>query len=348
MKDLDSLALKYDGGRLLVLDQRLLPHEERWVQCHSPDDMCHIIKTLQVRGAPLIGIAAALAIADFAARGASESALRLAAKNLLASRPTAVNLRLAMDRLIFNTDYLEVDGICLRAVDLFEEDRRLCDAMAEHGASLIADGDNLVTHCNTGSLVTTGTGTALGVIKRAWQQGKRVHVFVDETRPLLQGARLTTWELQQAGIPHTLITDSMAAGLMAQRRIDKVFLGADRIAANGDFANKIGTYNLAVVAQYHGIPFYVVAPYTTVDFECPDGSQIPIEERNPEEVGGFASVADGQPALKWTLPDVPVFNPAFDVTPAALVSGIVLDKGIFGREDLQAGALAQFKSPFEK
>lgn len=340
---LESAGLKYLGGKLLVLDQRLLPHNEAWVHCQSPDEMCHIIKTLQVRGAPLIGIAAALALADYALNGAGEEDIVSAATKLLAARPTAVNLKLAMDRLVFKATDLRPDTLWQKAVALFREDEILCERMSALGATLVEDGDNLLTHCNTGSLVTAGIGTALGVIKKAWQQGKKIHVYVDETRPLLQGARLTTWELENAGIPYTLICDAMAATLMRQGKINRVFLGADRIALNGDFANKIGTYSVAVAANHHNVPFYVVAPYTTVDFDCASGEHIPIEERDMEEVKGFASVARESDSLTWAPHQARAWNPAFDVTPVDLVTGIVLDKGVFTRAALKQGALGRLR-----
>jgi methylthioribose-1-phosphate isomerase len=310
------MGLKHENGRLLALDQRRLPGEERWVECHAPDEMVELIKTLAVRGAPLIGVAAALALAKYAETGADVDAILAAARRLRAARPTAVNLMAAMDRAVFSRspEKLTRDALVSEAEAIFEEDRALCEAMSERAAALIGDGDGILTHCNTGGLVTTGIGTALGAIRKAHEQGKRVHVYVDETRPLLQGARLTTWELGKLGIPHTLICDNMAAFLMARGKVQKVFVGADRIAKNGDFANKIGTYGVAVVARHHGVPFYVVAPKTTLDESCPTGAEIPIEERASEEVRGGFSPAD-----------CAVWNPAFDVTPRPLISGIVLD-----------------------
>ena len=337
--ELESLALRYAEGRLLVLDQRKLPFAEDWVHCRSPAEMCGIIRTLQVRGAPLIGIAAALSLADYALKGASESAILEAARALLASRPTAVNLRNALDRLVFSGGPLDAGTLADGAGALFREDVVLCDRMAEHGASLIGDGDSILTHCNTGSLVTAGVGTALGAIKRAHEQGRTIHVYVDETRPLLQGARLTAWELQKAGVPHTLICDGAAGALMRRGRIDKVMLGADRIARNGDVANKIGTYGLAVLAAYHRVPFYVVAPRTTVDFSCDGGDRIPIEERGAEEVRGYDNVAAGTDPVCWAAPGSPVQNPAFDVTPAGLLTAIILDAGIFSRETISGNGL---------
>lgn len=310
----ESLSLRY-GERLSILDQSALPGEERWLDAQDPDAMIDHIRALRVRGAPLIGVAAALCLARCPARG--QTALRLRA-----ARPTAVNLMWALDRM------MRADDPEREALRIFDEDVALCDAMAARGAALIADGEGILTHCNTGGLATAGIGTALGVIRRAWESGKRIHVWVDETRPLLQGARLTAWELGRLGIPYTLITDSMAAIVLRDRRVDRVLVGADRIAANGDFANKVGTYGVAVLAAHHGVPFHAVAPWSTVDLACPDGSAIPVEERGAAEVRGARAP-----------PDAPVFNPAFDVTPAALVTSIILDTGVIGRDALLAGGL---------
>lgn len=326
MKTLLSRALCYRDNQLLVLDQKRLPASSDWIQCQSPQHMCAIIQSLQVRGAPLIGIAAALALADYAQQGASITDIKQAAAELKASRPTAVNLMHCIDKQLHaleqSADPLAVITI---AEDLFKEDAMLCHHIATHGEMLIADDDSILTHCNTGTLVTTGVGTALGVISYAAQQGKNVHVYVDETRPLLQGARLTAWELAQANIPYTLICDNMAASLMRAGKVQKIIVGADRIAKNGDFANKIGTYNLAVLAAYHGIPFYVAAPYTTIDFNCASGDAICIEERAPNEVRG---VSGSFGSVIWSVADAPVYNPAFDVTPATLVTAFILDTGI--------------------
>ena len=338
MEKLESLALKYIDGRLLVLDQRQLPGRETWHHCTSPDQMCDIIRTLQVRGAPLIGVAAALSLADYALTGASGDAILSAADRLLASRPTAVNLRAALRRLLPDNTVPAAEEIARRAAALFHEDRQLCENMSRYGAQLIDDGDRILTHCNTGRLVTTGKGTALGAILQAWEDGKHIHVYVDETRPLLQGARLTTWELARAGVPHTLICDNMAGALMARGDIDKVMLGSDRIAANGDVANKIGTYGAAVLAHYHQLPFYVVAPYTTVDLSCASGADIPVEQRDSGEVRGFT---DSETEVTWAPPATATANPAFDVTPAALVTALVLDRGVFTREELATGALTR-------
>jgi methylthioribose-1-phosphate isomerase len=278
--------------------------------------MVELIQGLAVRGAPLIGIAAALALAHHARRGAGDKELRAVGMRLRGARPTAVNLMAAIDRLLAPPE-LSAETLIRTAEAIFEEDVAMCEAMAERGARLIADGDSILTHCNAGGLVAGGIGTALGVVRRAHELGKRLHVFVDETRPLLQGARITAWELGQLGIDHTLICDNMAAGLMAQGKIQKVFVGADRIAQNGDVANKIGTYGVAVLAHFHRIPFYVVAPRTTFDASCASGRDIPIEQRAAEEVRAGKSP-----------PTSRVYNPAFDVTPRELITGIVLDDGM--------------------
>ena len=316
MKTLTSLALKSNSDGLFVLDQRLLPHEERWVACADPEHMVELIQGLAVRGAPLIGIAAALAVAHHARRGVSADELRRVSTLLRGARPTAVNLMAAIDRLLALPE-LSAEAVIREAEAIFDEDVAMCEAMAELGARLIEDGDSILTHCNAGGLVAGGIGTALGVVRRAHEQGKKLHVYVDETRPLLQGARITAWELGKLGIDHTLICDNMAAGLMAQGKIQKIFVGADRIAKNGDVANKIGTYGVAVLAHFHRIPFYVVAPRTTFDRSCASGRDIPIEQRAADEVRAGKSPATSR-----------VYNPAFDVTPRELITGIVLDDGV--------------------
>jgi len=335
MKDLHSLALKVEGGKLWVLDQTRLPDEETWLGGDDPSQMVGHIQRLSVRGAPLIGVAAALSLARLGERGASAEELGTACASLRAARPTAVNLMWAMDRM---KGVLEagasVTGLVREAEAIFDEDAALCEALAARGSALIRPGECVLTHCNAGALATVGIGTAVGVIRRAFELGKLRHVFVDETRPLLQGARLTAWELLRLGIPHTLITDSMAAILLREGRVHRVLVGADRIAANGDFANKVGTYGLAVQASHHGIPFHPVAPWSTVDLACPDGVAIPIEERRAEEVRGYAQ-------LRWAPEASPVFNPSFDVTPVRLVTSLVLDRAVLTGEQLQAGALFQ-------
>lgn len=253
-------------------------------------------------------------------------ALADALEILRAARPTAVNLMNNLDRMkqaLAQRDF--VSALTVEALRLVAEDKALCDSIATAGSALIKPGSRLLTHCNTGGLATAGTGTALGVISRGWQEGNVAQVWVDETRPLLQGGRLTAWELGELGIPYRLICDSMAASLMAQKQVDAIWVGADRISANGDVANKIGTYSLAVLAHYHGIPFYVAAPRTTFDPHCPTGNAIPIEQRDASEVTG---VAGSFGKVQWAPEGAQVFNPAFDVTPAALISGWVLDTGV--------------------
>jgi len=318
MKPFESLGLRYDGKTLWVLDQTRLPHEEIWLDGSAPAAMVALIQRLSVRGAPLIGVAAAASLACAGLHGEAYESARLA---LRIARPTAVNLMWAMDRMKGASDPLT------EAEAIFDEDVALCERMADHGAALIGKGESILTHCNTGGLATAGIGTALGVIRRAWEQGKVREVFVDETRPLLQGARLTAWELKKLGIPCTLITDSMAAILLRDGRVQRVLVGADRVAANGDFANKVGTYGLAVQARHHGVPFHPVAPYSTVDLSCATGADIPIEQREADEV-----------RRDWS-PDVPVFNPAFDVTPVGFITSLVTDRGVVESAALRDGAL---------
>jgi methylthioribose-1-phosphate isomerase len=293
--------LRWEEDALLVLDQRALPGEERWIRCERVDQVADCIRTLAVRGAPAIGLAAAYGLALANPSGRAE-----AAELLRSTRPTAVNLAWALERCAGAPDALEAARRLHREQD--EADRRL----AELGAELFGDATRALTHCNTGALATGGYGTACGVLRAAWERGRLAEVWVDETRPLLQGARLTAWELRKAGIPHRVVADSAAGSLMAQGLVDRVVVGADRIAANGDVANKVGTYPLAVLADRHGVPFYVAAPLSTIDPGTPDGGSIPIEERDPGEV-----VAEGE-----------AFNPAFDVTPAELVTAIVTEAGV--------------------
>ncbi|HJV48235.1 MAG TPA: S-methyl-5-thioribose-1-phosphate isomerase [Geothrix sp.] len=328
MNPFESLGLKHDGHTLWVLDQTQLPDAEVWLDGSEPEAMIALIKRLAVRGAPLIGVAAAACLATFAQRGAGAAEYAAACTALRAARPTAVNLMWAMDRMKGAGDP-ETE-----AQTIFEEDVRLCEGMAQHGSALIQDGEGLLTHCNTGGLATAGIGTALGVIRRAFEQGKRIHVYADETRPLLQGGRLTAWELKKLGIPSTLVTDSMAALLMRDGRIQRVLLGSDRVAANGDFANKVGTYGVAVQARFHGVPFHPVAPISTVDLACPNGAAIPIEERDAAEVRGYG-------ALRWAPAGMPAWNPSFDVTPVDLVTSLVLDRGVFSAAELRSGVLTQ-------
>jgi len=335
MQELCSLALKIEKNRLWILDQTRLPDDEVWLEGGDPVAMVGHIQRLSVRGAPLIGVAAALSLACFAEAGASAKTLREAWAALRQARPTAVNLMWALDRM---AAVMDAGGgqaeLVNEAEAIFDEDVDLCEALASRGSGLVRPGEHVLTHCNAGALATAGIGTALGVIRRAFELGKLRHVYVDETRPLLQGARLTAWELGRLDIPHTLITDSMAAILMREGKVQRVLVGADRVAANGDFANKVGTYGVAVQATHHGIPFHPVAPWSTVDLACPDGAAIPIEARRAEEVRGYGD-------LRWAPEASLVFNPAFDVTPAALVTSLVLDRAVLTREQLQQGGLSR-------
>ncbi|HNH47565.1 MAG TPA: S-methyl-5-thioribose-1-phosphate isomerase, partial [Myxococcota bacterium] len=333
---MESLSLRCDGRRLWLLDQSLLPREECWLEATDPSVMVEAIRALRVRGAPAIGVAAALCL------GLTEGGPGFlpVAEALRAARPTAVNLMWAVDRMI--AAWKEGNPLWEEAEAIFTEDVALCEAMAGYGASLIEEGEGILTHCNTGGLATAWVGTALGAIRRAWEGGRRLHVWVDETRPLLQGARLTTWELQRLGIPHTLITDSMAPILMREGRVQRVVVGADRIAANGDFANKVRTYGLTVAAVFHGVPVHVVAPRSTVDLSCADGGAIPVEERAPEELRGMALAGH---SLHWAPAEVPVWNPAFDVTPGRYLHSLVLDVGILDRRSLAEGVLPRVLAP---
>jgi methylthioribose-1-phosphate isomerase len=294
--------LRLEDDRVVFLDQRLLPLEEVELECRSAAEVAEAIRTLAVRGAPAIGIAAAYGLA-LAARNGED--LARADEVLRASRPTAVNLAWALDELAPDPSYENA-----RRIHDDEVDR--CRRMAAHAAELFAPGTRALTHCNAGGLATGGYGSAVGALLAGWERGVLASVLVDETRPLLQGARLTAWELEHAGIPHAVIADSAAASFMAAGVVDCVVTGADRIARNGDTANKIGTYALAVLASHHGIPFYVVAPSTTVDLATPEGSAIPIEERDATEI----------------TERFPARNPAFDVTPARLVTAIVTEAGV--------------------
>jgi methylthioribose-1-phosphate isomerase len=316
-----------------VVDQRALPELVRQRDLESVDAVVDAIRTMQVRGAPLIGIAAAMGLvagmrdARRLPRAAFLDMLGDAARRLAASRPTAVNLRWAIERMTTVAARTAGDGAALwerlhaEATAIWEEDREMCRRIGEAGLSLLGKEANVLTHCNAGALATGGIGTALAPIYLAHEAGIPVHVYVDETRPLLQGARLTTWELSMAGIPCTVIADGAAGSLMRAARIDVVLVGADRIAVNGDFANKIGTYSLAVLARHHGVPFYCCAPTSTIDSTMTDGEAIPIEERPADEVkvlAGHVIVPPGVAAL----------NPAFDVTPARYVTGYVTDRGL--------------------
>lgn len=337
MRDRQGLGLRVESGRLWLIDQSALPQAERWQAIETVEAMVEAIRALRVRGAPMIAIAAALLVAVRVEAGDDRAALAAAIDTLEASRPTAVNLSHAMQALrqaLAAPDWRA--AVVAAAEALADRDVALCNAIGDHGAALIGPGERILTHCNTGALATAGIGTAAGVLRRAHEQGKNISVWVDETRPLLQGGRLTAWEFAALGLPYTLITDNMAAAFMARGAVDRVIVGADRIAANGDVANKIGTYGLAVAAHYHRIPFAVAAPYTTVDLACASGAAIEIEQRAAEEVRGVAGAAGD---LCWAPSDAPVANPAFDVTPAALITHWILDAGVFDRDAIAAGAL---------
>lgn len=335
MQTLNTTSLKIIDNQLWILDQQALPQEKRWCPCPDVTSLVEHIQTLRVRGAPLIGLSASLLLALLAEEGFSQPQLAQSLETLRAARPTAVNLMNNLDRMkqaLAQPQF--VNAMVQEALRLVEEDRALCEQIAAHGATLVNPNSRLLTHCNTGGLATAGIGTAIGVLLRAHQQGNVAQVWVDETRPLLQGGRLTAWELGELGIPYRLICDSMAASLMAQGKVDAVWVGADRIAANGDVANKIGTYSLAVLAHYHQIPFYVAAPHTTHDPACPAGHAIPIEQRAAAEVTGVSGSFGN---YQWAPQNAPVYNPAFDVTPAALISGWILDTGVVTPQAVKEG-----------
>ncbi|EJL91247.1 S-methyl-5-thioribose-1-phosphate isomerase [Pantoea sp. GM01] len=335
MQTLRTTSLEVRDNQLWILDQQALPQQQNWLPSHSVAQLVEHIHALRVRGAPLIGLSASLLLALLGEQGTTQVELAAALEVLRAARPTAVNLMNNLDRMkvaLAENDF--VAALSAEALRLVAEDKQLCDNIARAGSALVKPGSQLLTHCNTGGLATAGVGTALGVIAYAHQQGLVKNVWVDETRPLLQGGRLTAWELGELNIPYQLITDSMAASLMARGAVDAIWVGADRIAANGDVANKIGTYSLAVLAQYHGIPFYVAAPYTTLDRLCPNGDAIPIEQRAASEVTG---VSGSFGSVQWAPENAAVYNPAFDVTPAALISGWVLDTGVVTPAQVQEG-----------
>jgi methylthioribose-1-phosphate isomerase len=327
--------VRWHGGELVLIDQRELPAREveraytRW------EDVADAIRSLAVRGAPAIGVAAAFGVV-LAARQSRATTfdelfadLEAAVKGLASTRPTAVNLFWALDRMRRTAEAMRGAApndvrarLITEAQAILDEDLAANHAMGEHGAALVPERARVLTHCNAGALATAGFGTALGVIRAAHAKGKLALVWVDETRPVMQGSRLTAWECVREGIPHRLIADVAAGSLMARKEVDLVITGADRIAANGDTANKIGTYSVAVLAKHHGVPFYVAAPFSTIDPALASGAQIPIEERDPAELRRVGT--------QQTAPETsPVFNPAFDVTPAALISAIITERGIF-------------------
>ena len=327
---------------LCLIDQTVLPHEKKYIRCYTCNDVAQAIKDMIVRGAPAIGVSAAYGLVLGAAEYKSDDIegfinhIEAAAETLRKTRPTAVNLFWALARmrsLIRQSAELLppelADALLALAHEILAEDVRINRAMGAHGAALLADGARVLTHCNAGALATGGHGTALGVIRSAVEAGKRIQVIADETRPFLQGARLTAWEMVQEQIPVTLITDNMAGFLMSLGEVDAVIVGADRVAANGDVANKIGTYMVAVLARRHGIPFYVACPLSTIDLTIADGGAIPIEERAAAEVTGFRE-------CQWAAHGVKVSNPAFDVTPADLVTALITEHGVIRHPDALA------------
>jgi methylthioribose-1-phosphate isomerase len=340
-----------EGDVVVMIDQRKLPVQEVYVRCKTAPEVARAIKTMVIRGAPAIGVAAAMGIALGMRLSKATGTQKFAAElqkicELMAStRPTAVNLFWAIDRMKRSfaagaqagesVDQIK-DRLDAEAAAIHDEDVASCRALGAFGAAVVPADARVLTHCNAGALATAGYGTALGVIRGAVEQGKRVVVFADETRPFLQGARLTAWELVRDGIQTTVITDNMTAALMKQGSVDMVVVGADRIAANGDTANKIGTYGVAVLAREHRIPFYVAAPLSTVDLKTPDGDHIPIEERNAREV---SHVGSSQMAATGAL----IWNPSFDVTPHAFIDGIITERGIF-----RAPYIESLRSAFDR
>ena len=333
------VSLKWIGqgdGHLVLLDQTRLPGQVEWLECRTVDSVIRAIQNLSVRGAPLIGIAGAYGLVVAAGEAmvkklshdATKTHLSMQAGKLAAARPTAVNLAWAVGRTLAVVESISKnaesrifgESLLAEALAIHAEDRRLCESIGQHGAALLPEGD-ILTHCNTGSLATGGDGTALCVITTAWAQGRRFEVYADETRPLFQGARLTAWELVHRGIPVTVLVDSAAASLLKSGRIGSVIVGADRITASGDVANKIGTYGLAILAKAHGVPFFVAAPSSTFDLATREGSEIQIEQRHAEEVTVPMGIRVAPQGAK-------TFNPAFDVTPADLIHGIITEHGL--------------------
>jgi len=322
-----------DGLAVRIIDQRRLPGTFVERDLSTLDEVCDAIRTLAVRGAPAIGVAGAMgmvvALCPFVDEPIARfrERVRSVATTIRATRPTAVNLPWAVARMLrvadasANSPRAVVDALRAEATSIRDEDRAMCERIGTHGLPLLPDGARVLTHCNAGALATAGIGTALAPIYLAAGAGRRIEVFVDETRPLLQGSRLTSWELSRAGIPVTVIADNMAASLMRAGRIDLCIVGADRIARNGDVANKVGTYGVAVAAHHHGIPLYVAAPWSTFDPATPDGAAIEIEQRNADEIRcGFGTLT--------AAPEAAVHNPAFDVTPSALITAIISDRGV--------------------
>lgn len=327
-------TIEWKQDHILILDQRRLPHEVHYLVCKDASSVAMAIKTLAIRGAPAIGVASAMGIALAAEKSKSREnrsfiqEVERVCNEMSQTRPTAINLFWAVNRMRKILKKASEDGVektkvnlVKEALKIYKEDLEVNQKIGKFGRGLIHEGDGILTHCNAGALATAGYGTALGVIYAAWEEGKRFQVFVDETRPLLQGCRLTAWELIQEKIPVTVITDNMAGALMSRGSIQLVLVGADRITRNGDTANKIGTYGLAILSKYHGIPFYIAAPTSTFDLSLASGRDIPIEERGTEEVTHFQGIPIAPKGAR-------AFNPAFDITPHRLIHGMITEKGI--------------------
>lgn len=331
MKKTDYFPINFNGSEITFLDQTLLPAEEVYVSTESFERVSEAIEKLEIRGAPLIGIAAAYALSLSQKPEINESLFEKAYRRLSQTRPTAVNLFWALDRIKTKFDELKIrefthpefyKQLVEEAILIHQEDKQMCSMIAENGVSLFSKKLTVLTHCNTGKLATGGEGTAFAIIKKAYQKGLIEHVYADETRPLLQGSRLTAFELMKNEIPFSILPDSAAASLFSSNKIDIVITGADRIAKNGDTANKVGTYNLAVLAAYHNVPFYIAAPSSTVDKKTEDKNFIPIEQRPKDEVLSIS-------ILKKLIEQTNVYNPSFDITPANLISGIITEKGLY-------------------
>ncbi|MCL2494269.1 MAG: S-methyl-5-thioribose-1-phosphate isomerase [Oscillospiraceae bacterium] len=326
----DPVSFDVERNRLVIIDQTRLPGELKLLSLHSIEEMETAIRTLQVRGAPAIGVAAAIGLAVLArALGTDDgysSKLHQYADRLRATRPTAVNLAWALERMLAGPH--DPESLAREALAIWSEDIETCRKIGEHGGALLHDGDHVLTHCNAGRLATVRYGTALAPVYIAQEQGKRIHVYADETRPLLQGARLTAYELTEAGVPVTLLCDNMAAGLLSAGAIDAIFIGADRIARNGDTANKTGSLGLSIMARYYDVPFYVCAPFSTIDFSCAEGGEIPIEQRAPEEV------TQTWYEERMAPQGIEVYNPAFDIVPNENIAAFVTERGVIPARDL--------------
>ncbi len=343
-------TIEWKGDRVRILDQRRLPREVHYLDCRDASAVAEAIRTMAIRGAPAIGVAAAMGIALAAKKTrfnkprAFAKAIEKVCSEMRQTRPTAVNLFWAVERMNKILDQVHLDGVEKtkaklgeEALRIYKEDIKANQKIGAFGKGVIKNGDGVLTHCNAGALATAGYGTALGVIYAAWDQGKRFHVFVDETRPIFQGCRLTAWELIQEKIPTTVITDSMAGVLMSKGKVNLVIVGADRIARNGDTANKIGTYSLAVLSKWHHIPFYVAAPVSTLDLTLASGSEIPIEERDVKEITHFRGYPIAPEGVKG-------FNPAFDITPHSLIHAIITERGLI-RKPFDKNLKKMFTTP---